>query len=193
MTPAVRLWVATLNEGHSMVETAFSGVWDEAMLSLAYSMDRGAHHVLFQCDEEPDLVVTLVGFPSLEASRAVEETDSGIAARIMELLGHRALFFLDLDISELFPDAEKVAILFSDSRPADPDSLPGRGEWGLALPSALDPLRRQGADAAAGAAAGTTPDRTWIHFAPAEHADQLGRAGPIKNFTKVLESRVTLE
>ncbi|KAI1749637.1 hypothetical protein F4782DRAFT_297036 [Xylaria castorea] len=183
MEPSTKIWLVTLNEGHSMVETAFSGIWTETLMAMAlHTHERCEHYVLFQCNDEPDLLAIILGNCSVDASLDAHKTTDKPLSRLTEFITHRELFHLEIDTSELPLDPRKIAISFSESEPADSDSLPGKGNWGVstswrrAKHNSNDPSKPE--------------KKTWIHIASSEDADRLSQVGNIKNFSKILESHV---
>ncbi|KAJ8126826.1 hypothetical protein O1611_g6812 [Lasiodiplodia mahajangana] len=127
MSPIVKVWLATLNEGHSVVETAFSGLWHEVMMAAASISGGDGHYGLFHCNEEPGLLAVILGYRSPEVSEHVQERLGKITNRLADWVTHQKLYQLDLSVSGVPLHAEKIAILFSESQPSDSDSLPGKG------------------------------------------------------------------
>ncbi|KAJ2971331.1 hypothetical protein NUW58_g9446 [Xylaria curta] len=176
-----KIWLATLNKGHSMIETVFSGLWAETLVADAsHTSGNGDHYALFQCDEQPDLLAIIVGYHSPKTSLG-ERISEKTAARLLEFVTHKELYILDMNVQELPLDSGNIAMLVSESQPGDSGSLPGRGEWGKSVPFLVGPA--DGGDEGEG-------KRTWIHVASSEGADQLGQWGIIKNFSKILESHI---
>ncbi|KAI0877760.1 hypothetical protein GGS24DRAFT_497471 [Hypoxylon argillaceum] len=178
----VKVWLATLNDGHSIVETAFSGLWSETMMTAAASSDGPGHHGLFQCEDDPNLLAVVLGYRSRQASETVQREISDKLPRIRAWLTHKELFLMDLNVKALPLHTGKLAILFADAKPEDADSLPGKGEWAASEPSMLtshlpvDP---------------SVPKKmTWVHVALAEDADRLRPLGLVQRFTMIMESRI---
>lgn len=186
MAPIAKIWLVTLNEGHSVVETAFSGVWNEVIVATAqYATEQGAYHALFQCAEEPGLLLIVAGYASLDASLDTRKTGEKLISRVMEFVTHKQLFLVDADAGDFPIDSEKISILFSESQPADSDSLPGTGKWGVPFSSFLVEYKDDDPNQA--------KKNTWIQMASSEDAERLSQAGSIKNFTKVLESHTAAQ
>lgn len=186
MAPIAKVWLVTLNEGRSVIETAFSGVWNEIIVTTAqYATEQGAHHALYQCAEDPGLLLVLAGYPSLDSSLDTRKTGEKLISRVMEFITHKELFLVESDVKEFPIASEKISVLFSESQPADSDSLPGTGKWGAPFSSFLveyedgDPILAK--------------KNTWIHMADSEDAGRLSQAGNIKNFTKVVESHTAAQ
>ncbi|KAI0468566.1 hypothetical protein F4859DRAFT_207669 [Xylaria cf. heliscus] len=186
MPPSTKIWLVTLNEGHSMIETAFAGIWTETLLAAASrTNDRDEHYALFQCNSEPDHLAIILGNCSIDASLEAQETGDGPLSRLMEFITHKELFHLDMDVNELPLEPGRISIAFSESQPADSDSLPGKGKWGLSTWWSRAEHNGDGA---------SKPDRRmWIQVASSEDADQLRQVGDVKNFSKILESHVASE
>ncbi|KAI1125287.1 hypothetical protein F5Y10DRAFT_268220 [Nemania abortiva] len=184
MAPIVKVWLVTLNEGHSVVETAFSGIWNEVIMTAAsYSGDDG-HYGLFHSDEEPGLLAVILGYPSPEMSEHVQQHLRTIIPRLASWITHQELYQMDMSISELSMSPEKIAILFSESQPSESNSLPGKGKWAESAPSIftshlpVDPNKPK--------------KMTWVHVAPAADADRLRElgTGTVRKFTMIMESRI---
>ncbi|KAI0452655.1 hypothetical protein F5B21DRAFT_326251 [Xylaria acuta] len=183
MEPNTKIWLATLNKGHSMVETAFSGIWNETLLATAsHTNERGQHYALFQCNDEPDLLAIILGNCSIDTSLEAQKPGHKPLSRLMEFVTHRELFDLDMDINELPLDPGKITISFSELQPANSDSLPGKGKWGVSTWWLRAMHLNNDAD--------KPGKKTWIHVASSEYADRLSQVGDIKNFSKILESHV---
>ncbi|KAI0203483.1 hypothetical protein F4808DRAFT_21167 [Astrocystis sublimbata] len=183
MEPNTKIWLVNLNEGHSMIETAFSGIWTETLLATAsHTNGRDQHYALLQSSDEPDLLALVLGNcvidPSVEAQKSGEQSIS----RLMEFVTHKELFHLNIDIDEFPLDPCNITMSFSQSRPTDTDSLPGKGEWAVSTS-----WLRDDADA------GKPEKKSWIHIAPSEHATQLSQIGNIMNFEKILESTIACQ
>ncbi|KAI0108967.1 hypothetical protein GGR51DRAFT_558761 [Nemania sp. FL0031] len=182
MSPVVKVWIATLNDGHSVVETAFSGLWHEVMMAAASISGGDGHYGLFHCDQEPGLLAVILGYRSIEVSNLVQQKLGKIVTRLAEWVTHQELYLLDADVSEVPINSEKIAILLSESQPSDPESLPGKGEWGESVPSVLtshlpiDPSQPK--------------KMTWVQVAQAEDAGRLRELGTLRTFTKVMESHI---
>ncbi|GAW21146.1 hypothetical protein ANO14919_106630 [Xylariales sp. No.14919] len=170
-TAEIRL--VRLKEGHSIVEAAFSEAFREslAVTALCAGYD-GGHHAVFQCADETDLLA-IVGYHNHEYPDADK-----LSSRIFELLTNVELLNVKLEAVQLALDSESIAILFSESQPADADSLPGKGDWSVSVPEGVNDH------------ASEQTKRTWVHIVTSEDADRLSQIGPIKRFSKVMESRI---
>ncbi|KAI0860192.1 hypothetical protein F4860DRAFT_231703 [Xylaria cubensis] len=182
MESSTKIWLVTLNEGHSMVETVFSGIWTETVMATAsHPHEGGEHYALFQCNDEPDLLALILGNCSIASLEARKTTDKPLS-RISEFVTHKELFHLETDVNELPLDPTEITISFSELEPTDLDSLPGKGNWGVstswrrAKHNSNDP--------------GKPERKTWIHIASSEDADRLSQVGNIKSFSKIMESHV---
>ncbi|KAH8156254.1 hypothetical protein CIB48_g11996 [Xylaria polymorpha] len=174
MPASTKIWLVTLNEGHSMIETAFSGIWTNTLMAATFhTNDRDEHYGLFQCNNEPDLLAIILGNCAIDANPEVPNPSDKPLSRLMEFITHRELFHLDMDVNELPLDTGKIVIAFSESQPTGSDSLPGKGKWGVSM------YRSNGAN-----------KPMWIHVASSEDADRLRQVGTIKTFSKILESHV---
>ncbi|KAI8955047.1 hypothetical protein F4801DRAFT_575053 [Xylaria longipes] len=180
MGPSTKIWLVTLNQGHSMVETTFSGIWTETLMAAASNTNEyDQYYTVFQCNDEPDRFAMILGNSSIDTSLEDQMTGDKPLSRLMEFITIRELFHLDIDAHELPLDLDKIAILFSESQPKDSDSFPGKGEWGVST-----------SWFGAKHDASKPEKKTWIHVASSENADQLSQAGDIKNFSKILESHI---
>ncbi|KAI0405814.1 hypothetical protein F4802DRAFT_136336 [Xylaria palmicola] len=170
-------------EGHSMVETAFSGIWTEILMATAsHTSERGTDYALFQCDDQPDMLAIILGHAASDASLEANHTGDGPSPRLLEFVTPRERFVLDMDVAELPLGSEKIAVLFSESQPPNSDSLPGTGRWGT-------PKLPFGAEHGGGQES-ESKNKTWIHVAPSEDAGPLSQVGTIRNFSKIMESHV---
>ncbi|TGJ81719.1 hypothetical protein E0Z10_g7054 [Xylaria hypoxylon] len=175
MELVAKFWLARLKEGHSIVEAAFSSAWNKGLAAAAlHATERGEHHAVFQCSDEPDLLVIMVyhsdGGPDADESR--KELNSHFS----EFLTHAELFHFNIEVIQLALDSENIAILLSDSQPADVNS----GDWSVSLsPAGLDKNH-----------ASESSKETWAQIVALEDTDRLSEAGSIKRFSKVLESHI---
>ncbi|KAI1167083.1 hypothetical protein F5B18DRAFT_648099 [Nemania serpens] len=182
MKPVVRIWLSTLREGHSVVETAFSGVWSQIMTTTASFMtEGGGHYSLFQCEEQPDVLAVILGYNSKEQSEKVATALTESVTNALDFVDPTDLLVMDIDVADLPLNSEKIAILLSDSEPADLDSLPGRGSWAVSEPMML-PDQEVDLDA--------PRERKWVHIASSKEADQLGKLGTVRNFAPIMESHI---
>ncbi|KAI1198322.1 hypothetical protein F5X97DRAFT_299420 [Nemania serpens] len=182
MEPVVRIWLATLKEGHSVVETAFSGVWSQIMtITATYITEGSGHYTLFQCVEQPDLLAVVLGYNSKDLSEKVAMALNDSVSNALDFVNPTELLVMDINIVDLPLDSEKIAILVSESEPAHLDSLPGRGLWAVSEPMILPDVE-------------VDPDapriRKWVHIAPSKEADQLSELGTVRNFTPIMESHM---
>ncbi|KAI1115665.1 hypothetical protein F5Y14DRAFT_111372 [Nemania sp. NC0429] len=182
MRPVVRIWFNTLKEGHSVIETAFSGVWSQILATTASFVTEGSgHYGLFQCDEQPDVLAVLFGYTSKELGEKVAQALNESVSVALDLVDPTDLLVVDIDVAEL-PLGSKIAILISDSEPAGSDSLPGRGSWAVSEPIILDPNQEPDPDA--------PRESKWVHIAPSDEADQLSKFGTVRNFAPIMESHM---
>ncbi|KAI8629606.1 hypothetical protein F5Y19DRAFT_71466 [Xylariaceae sp. FL1651] len=187
MDPIAKVWLFTLNESHSIIEAAFQSLWNETLtVAASYTAVRGEPHILFQSDDEPDLLAVVSGYHCMEASIDVQRAWADkLVPRLLEFITHKQLFVLHMDVNELPLDSGKIAILITEpeSEP-DPGFLPGKGSWAVQMPSLLVEAHD----------ANKTTKRTWIQVATSEDAARLRLSGgTTKSFSMIMESRVTLQ
>jgi hypothetical protein len=184
MEPITKVWLFTLNKGHSLIEATFSGLWNETlMVAASYTTVRGETHTLFQSDDEPDLLAIICGYHSIEASMDAQEALGEKLAPLLEFLTHKELFVLHMDVRELPVTYGRIAMAFSESEPVDAAKLPGKGNWAAQMPSFLIEPHD----------ASSTKKKTWIHIAPSEDAASLRQMGSPRIYNMIMEAHISSE
>ncbi|KAI1169719.1 hypothetical protein F4777DRAFT_171408 [Nemania sp. FL0916] len=184
--PVVKIWFIDLKDGRGVLETAFSGFWNDAMFAAAtYPTEQRGHHALYHCDDEPSLLAVVVGYSSEDMGAHVHRELARVVPRLAEWVTDRELLVMEASIFDFPLDSGSIVMSFSESKPSNADSLPGAGRWAERSPSLLNP------DAAVDPKDPKNPKkRRWLHIAPAEDADQFKNLGDVKRFSMVLESHI---
>ncbi|KAI1818253.1 hypothetical protein GGS20DRAFT_529184 [Poronia punctata] len=185
MEPITKVWLFTLNERHSIIEATFSGFWNQTlMIAASYTTERGEPHILFQCEQEPDLFAVICGYHSLQASIDAEKAlGERLAPKFADFITHKDLYVLNMDIRDL-PVTQwgRIAMVISDSQPSDPKTLPGKGGWAMQM----ETLYVEPHDA-------SKAKKTWVQITTADDTDNLEKMGDTRSFTMIMEAHIASE
>ncbi|KAI0976739.1 hypothetical protein F4678DRAFT_122899 [Xylaria arbuscula] len=176
------IWLVRLKEGRAISEALFASNESENVRNAALEANgHGEHHALFVCDDEPDLLAA-IGYVSTDPESS--EGQKARATRFLEFVTHQDLFIFSVEVCQVALGSDKITLLFSESEPADSDSLPGKGAWAVSM-APLPVAGRQNQHTS------EPPRKTWVQVVASEDAGRLKQAGPAKRFNKFLETRTT--
>lgn len=128
--PITRIWHFTLKPGQDINSEPFQALWLYILEHcVSYTESKSAdQHMLYQNKADKDSVVIITGYSTLESNLEANKVYAAkYMTRMSELVEHRQLFLLNININDLPLEFDEVGLIISEIKLDD--SAPGVGTW----------------------------------------------------------------
>jgi hypothetical protein len=152
MAPFTKFWLFALKDGITSTSQPFTQLLAEIVEFCASYTNPGPGspqmHAFYKASNAPSDILLITGFPSQELNDEAHEVFvEKFFARMFELVEHRSMKQVEVDVKEFPLDQERLAVVTSGEKIA---GLKGKGGWDVLQKAEDKP----------------TAEEVWVHVLP---------------------------